>query len=185
MKDPVDKRFASICLAAIGVVFGDIGTSPMYTLKEVFAEEGGVALNDADIVGAVSTIFWALMCVVTLKYVILVLRADNRGEGGIMALLTMALSSVGRGSRYRNLLLVLGTFGAALFLGETIVTPAITVLGAMEGLELVTPALERFVLPMAVGAIVVLFLMQKHGTGHVGRLFGPVIMLWFIVLGLT
>src|SRR5690606_10807344 len=123
-------------LAAIGVVFGDIGTSPLYTLKQVFAVDGTVALNETDIIGAVSTLFWALMCVVTLKYVILVLRADNRGEGGIMALLTMALSALGRGAKYRSLLLALGTFGAALFLGETIITPAITVLGAMEGLEL-------------------------------------------------
>jgi KUP system potassium uptake protein len=188
MSDPhetADKGLAAICLAAIGVVFGDIGTSPLYTLKEVFAEDSPVTLNEAGIVGAVSTVFWALMCVVTLKYVILVLRADNRGEGGIMALLTMALSALGRGSKYRPVVLALGTFGASLFLGETIVTPAITVLSAMEGLELVTPALKQFVLPMAITAIVMLFVMQKRGTGHVGKLFGPVILIWFIVLGLT
>ncbi len=185
MKDQIDKRLAPLCLAAIGVVFGDIGTSPLYTLKEVFAEDGGVELNQADILGSVSTIFWALMCVVTLKYVILVLRADNRGEGGIMALLTMVLASVGRGSKYRTLLLALGTFGAALFLGETIITPAITVMSAMEGLELVTPALKDYVLPMSVTAIVLLFFMQKRGTALVGKLFGPVILLWFFVLGIA
>ncbi len=185
MKDQVDKRLAPLCLAAIGVVFGDIGTSPLYTLEEVFADGSGVALNEAGILGAVSTIFWALMCVVTLKYVILVLRADNRGEGGIMALLTMVLSSVGRGSKYRTLLLALGTFGASLFLGETIITPAITVMSAMEGLDLVTPALKTFVLPMSITAIVVLFFMQSRGTAIVGKLFGPVILLWFFVLGIA
>jgi KUP system potassium uptake protein len=185
MHEQTSKKLAPICLAAIGVVFGDIGTSPLYTLKEVFSEAGGVALNEPDILGAVSSIFWALMCVVTLKYVILVLRADNRGEGGIMALLTMVLSAVGRGSKYRLPLLALGTFGAALFLGETIITPAITVLSAMEGLELVTPALKSYVLPMTITALVVLFFMQKRGTAVVGKLFGPIILVWFSVLGIA
>jgi KUP system potassium uptake protein len=179
----IDKRLAALCLAAIGVVYGDIGTSPLYTVKEVFSEHGGVELNDANILGTVSTIFWALMLVVTLKYVMLVLRADNRGEGGIMALLTMALSAIGRGSRYRTLLLAIGTFGATLFLGESVITPAISVLSAVEGLELVAPGLEAYVLPIAVTVLVVLFLVQKRGTAHVGKLFGPIILLWFIVLG--
>jgi KUP system potassium uptake protein len=183
MKDQIDKRLAPLCLAAIGVVFGDIGTSPLYTLKEVFGEAGGVELNEPDILGAVSAIFWSLMCVVTLKYVILVLRADNRGEGGIMALLTMVLASVGRGSKYRALLLALGTFGAALFLGETVITPAISVLSAVEGLELIAPGLERFVVPICVTVLVILFLVQKRGTALVGKLFGPIILLWFTVLG--
>ena len=183
MKEQTDKRLATLCMAAIGVVYGDIGTSPLYTLKEVFSENGAVELTEAGILGTVSSIFWALMIVVTLKYVILVLRADNRGEGGIMALLTMALSSIGRGSKYRTMLLALGTFGATLFLGESIITPAISVLSAVEGLELVAPALKRFVMPISITVIVLLFLMQKRGTALVGKLFGPIILLWFATLG--
>jgi KUP system potassium uptake protein len=185
MSNPKPQSFAALCLAAIGVVFGDIGTSPLYTLKEVFAEHSHIALNEANILGAVSTIFWALLFVVTLKYVVLVLRADNRGEGGIMALLAMALSTAAKDSRRKTWLLALGTFGAALFYGDSIITPAITTLSAVEGLELVTPALKEYVLPISVVILIGLFLMQKKGTEKMGRWFGPVIVLWFVVLAVV
>jgi KUP system potassium uptake protein len=183
MSNPDQKRFAALCLAAIGVVFGDIGTSPLYTLKEVFAEHNHIALTPDNIIGAVSTIFWALLLVVTLKYVMLVLRADNRGEGGIMALLAMALSTASKDSRRKTWLLALGTFGAALFYGDSIITPAISVLSAVEGLELVAPGLEEYVLPIAVTILIGLFAVQKRGTEKMGRLFGPIITVWFLVLG--
>jgi KUP system potassium uptake protein len=185
MSNHNQQSFAGLCLAAIGVVFGDIGTSPLYTLKEVFAAHNQIALTDTNILGAVSTIFWALMLVVTLKYVILVLRADNRGEGGIMALLAMALSTAAKGSSKKTWLLALGTFGAALFYGDSIITPAITTLSAVEGLELVTPALKEYVLPISVVILVGLFLVQKKGTEKMGRWFGPIIVVWFAVLAIV
>jgi len=171
-----------LTLGALGVVYGDIGTSPLYTMKEVFNSANGVPLDAQSIVGAVSVIFWALMVVVTLKYVILILRADNRGEGGIMAL--TALAAGGTPAR-RTLLLLTGVLGAALFYGDSVITPAISVLGAVEGLEAITPAFKPFVLPISVAIIVGLFLAQRFGTEAVGKLFGPVISVWFAVLGLT
>ena len=171
-----------LTLGALGVVYGDIGTSPLYTMKEVFNPASGVPLDAQSIVGAVSVIFWALMVVVTLKYVILILRADNRGEGGIMAL--TALAAGGTPAR-RTLLLLTGVLGAALFYGDSVITPAISVLGAVEGLEAITPAFKPFVLPISVAIIVGLFLAQRFGTEAVGKLFGPVITVWFTVLGLT
>ena len=171
-----------LTLGALGVVYGDIGTSPLYTMKEVFNPAHGVPLDAPNIVGAVSVIFWALMLVVTLKYVILILRADNRGEGGIMAL--TALAAGGSPAR-RTLLLLTGVLGAALFYGDSVITPAISVLGAVEGLEAITPALKPYVLPISVAVIVGLFLAQRFGTEVVGRLFGPIITVWFVVLGIT
>ena len=169
-----------LTLGALGVVYGDIGTSPLYTMKEVFNPAHGVPLNASNIIGAVSVIVWALMVVVTLKYVILILRADNRGEGGIMAL--TALAAAGTPAR-RTLLLLTGVLGAALFYGDSVITPAISVLGAVEGLESITPAFKPFVLPISVLVIVALFMAQRFGTGAVGKLFGPVITVWFVVLG--
>ena len=134
-----------LTLGAIGVVYGDIGTSPLYTVKEVFAPATGVPLNAANLIGAVSCIFWALMLVVTLKYVLLILRADNRGEGGILALTALAAQAVASQPRLRHALLLLGVFGATLFYGDSVITPAISVLGAMEGLEVVAPALKAYV----------------------------------------
>ena len=174
---------AALTLGAIGIVYGDIGTSPLYTMKEVFAPATGVPLDAAHLVGAVSAIFWALMLVVTLKYVLLVLRADNRGEGGVLALAALAARTA-RGAR-RHALLLLGMAGATLFYGDSIITPAISVLGAMEGLEVVTPALKPAVLPLALAVLLGLFLFQRHGTATVGRFFGPVIVLWFVVLAVT
>ena len=172
-------------LGAIGVVYGDIGTSPLYTVKEVFAPATGVALNPHNLIGAVSVIFWALMLVVTLKYVILILRADNHGEGGGLALTALAAQAVRSRPQQRNALLLLGVFGATLFYGDSVITPAISVLGAMEGLEVLAPALKPYVVPISVLIILGLFLVQRFGTGVVGRFFGPVIVLWFVMLGVT
>ena len=174
---------AALTLGAIGVVYGDIGTSPLYTVKEIFAPATGVALNTHNLIGAVSVIFWALMLVVTLKYVTLILRADNRGEGGGLALTALAANAVRSRPALRRALLLLGVFGATLFYGDSVITPAISVLGAMEGLQLVTPALEPYVIPITVVIVIGLFTMQRFGTGLVGRLFGPIIVLWFSVLG--
>lgn len=175
----------ALTLGAIGVVYGDIGTSPLYTMKEIFSPGTGVPLDPAHIIGATSTIFWALMLVVTLKYVLLVLRADNRGEGGCLALTALAADAARNRPRLRTGLLLLGVFGATLFYGDSAITPAISVLGAMEGLELVTPILKPYVVPISVGILVALFLVQRHGTHLVGRMFGPIIVIWFLTLGLT
>src|SRR5205085_7367063 len=174
---------ASLSLLALGVVYGDIGTSPLYAVKETFNPEHGIALNEANILGGVSTIFWILMIVVSLKYVTLVLRADNRGEGGIMALLAMATSAVKRQPQWTGPLLLLGVFGAALFYGDAVLTPAISVLSAVEGLEVGTAAFKPYIVPLATGILVALFLIQKHGTGFVGLVFGPVCLLWFLAIG--
>ncbi|MCA3151568.1 MAG: KUP/HAK/KT family potassium transporter, partial [Rhodocyclaceae bacterium] len=177
------QGLGALTLGAIGVVYGDIGTSPLYTMKEVFAPHTGVPLDAHNLVGAVSVIFWALMLVVTLKYVILILRADNHGEGGGLALTAMAAQAVKDQPALRHALLLLGVFGATLFYGDSLITPAISVLGAMEGLELVTPALKPYVVPITVAILVGLFLVQRFGTAFVGRYFGPIIVLWFVMLG--
>ena len=174
------KGSGLLTLGALGVVYGDIGTSPLYTMKEVFNPANGVPLDAPNIIGAVSVILWALMVVVTLKYVILILRADNRGEGGIMALTALATTST---PARRTLLLLTGVLGAALFYGDSVITPAISVLGAVEGLEMITPSFKPYVLPISVVVIVGLFMAQRFGTEAVGKLFGPVITVWFVVLG--
>ena len=173
---------AALTLGAVGVVYGDIGTSPLYTVKEIFGESTGIALNAVNIVGAISSVFWVLMLVVTLKYVILVLRADNKGEGGVMALLALALSTA-RSKSARQWLLMLGAFGAALFYGDSIITPAISVLSAVEGLQVATPTLSSYVIPISIGILIGLFSFQRYGTNAVGKFFGPVIVVWFVVLG--
>jgi KUP system potassium uptake protein len=182
---PRVRGTAALALGALGVVYGDIGTSPLYTMKEVFNPANGVQLNGTDIVGAVSTILWALMVVVTLKYVVLILRADNRGEGGIMALTALAARAAGSTPSRRKALLLTGVCGAALFYGDSVITPAISVLGAIEGLETATPAFKPFVVPLSVAVLVGLFMVQRRGTAVVGALFGPVMLLWFVVLAVT
>ena len=179
------QAWAALTLGAIGVVYGDIGTSPLYTVKEVFAPATGVPLDAPHLVGAVSCIFWALMLVVTLKYVVLILRADNRGEGGGLALTALAAQAVRSRPRLRRTLLLLGVFGATLFYGDSVITPAISVLGAMEGLEVATPALKAFVVPASLAVLLGLFVVQRFGTAAVGRVFGPVIVLWFVTLAVT
>ncbi len=175
----------ALTIGALGVVYGDIGTSPLYTFQEVFRPATGVALDALHIIGAVSAIFWALMLVVTLKYVLIILRADNRGEGGVLALSALAAKSTEKYPRIRPWLLLLGLFGATLFYGDSVITPAISVLGAVEGLSVVTPRLTPFVVPIALGILVALFLVQRRGTGAVGKVFGPLMMLWFSVLAVS
>ena len=176
---------AALTLGAIGVVYGDIGTSPLYTVKEVFLPATGVTMTPENLIGTVSTIFWALMLIVTLKYVILILRADNRGEGGALALTALAANAVKHNPKLRHFLLLLGLFGATLFYGDSVITPAISVLGAMEGLQVVAPSLEPFIVPVSLAVLVMLFVMQRWGTHFVGKFFGPIIVLWFLVLGAT
>ena len=173
----------ALALAALGVVYGDIGTSPLYTLSTVFDPSNGLALNAFNIVGIVSLIFWSLMIVVSLKYVVLILRANNHGEGGIMALLALAASSVASHRRLRHALLAVGVMGAALFFGDSVITPAISVLSAVEGLEVAEPGLKTYVIPVTLTALIVLFVTQKRGTGGIGAVFGPVMVLWFVVIG--
>ena len=177
------KSVAALTLGAIGVVYGDIGTSPLYTVKEIFSVATGIALTQANIIGAISAIFWVLMLVVTLKYVILVLRADNRGEGGVMALLALAISTASAAPLRKKILLGLGVFGAALFYGDSILTPAISVLSAVEGFELITPGLSSFIMPISIAILIALFMFQKFGTDMVGKFFGPIVVVWFVVLG--
>jgi KUP system potassium uptake protein len=179
------ESIAGLTLGAMGVVYGDIGTSPLYTMREIFGTATAIPLDAAHIIGSVSVIFWGLMMVVTLKYVLLVLRADNRGEGGIMALTALVANAAGKTPRRRLILLMTGVFGAALFYGDTVITPAISVLSAVEGLEVITPAFKSYVLPICIAVLIGLFAMQRFGTATVGRMFGPVIALWFGVLTVT
>jgi len=174
---------AALTLLALGVVYGDIGTSPLYAIKETFSPGHGIPLDNGTILGGLSAIFWALMIVVSLKYVVLVMRADNRGEGGIMALLALALHSVKERPQWHLPLLIAGVFGSALFYGDAVLTPAISVLSAVEGLEVGTPLFKPYVVPIAVGVLIALFCIQRRGTAVVGSLFGPICLLWFLALG--
>src|SRR5258706_3906025 len=185
--EPARRRRAmpALALAALGIVYGDIGTSPLYTLQTVFDPTNGLTLNALNVVGIVSLIVWSLTVVVSLKYVALILRANNHGEGGIMALLALAASSVTTRPRLRRTLLGVGIMGAALFYGDSVITPAISVLSAVEGLEVAAPFLKTCVIPVTLIALVTLFLMQKRGTAGIGKIFGPVMVLWFIVLAVV
>ena len=178
------SSLAALTLSAVGIVYGDIGTSPLYTLKAIFDPHHGLVLNNANLVGVISLIFWALTLIVSLKYVTLILRADNRGEGGIMALMTLALNSVTKHSRWYFPLMVLGVFGATMFYGDSVITPAISVLGAVAGVGVAAPALKGFVVPIAIGIIVALYMLQSRGTAGIGRWFGPVMVVWFATLAL-
>ncbi|MDD2047790.1 potassium transporter Kup [Pseudomonas putida] len=180
---PVKTSSLSLLIAAVGVVYGDIGTSPLYTLKEVFAGHYGVQANHDGVLGILSLVFWSLIWVVTIKYVLFVLRADNQGEGGIMALTALARRAAAPYPRLSRVLVLLGLFGAALFYGDSMITPAISVLSAVEGLQLAFDGIGHWVVPIAVVVLVALFLIQKHGTARIGILFGPVMVLWFSVLG--
>ena len=173
---------AALTLAALGIVYGDIGTSPLYAVKETFNPSHGIPLGPDTIIGGISAILWSLMIVVSLKYVVLIMRADNRGEGGVMALLALALSSIRDRPRWAYRLTIVGLIGVALFYGDAVLTPAISVLSAVEGLEIETAALKPFVVPIAIGVLVVLFMFQRYGTARVGRLFGPIVIVWFIAL---
>lgn len=176
------SSLAALALGAIGVVYGDIGTSPLYTIQVIFGESTGVPLTQSNILGAISAIFWLLTFIVTFKYVLLVLRAHNKGEGGVMALLSLVLSSLPGQDKRTSILLWLGVFGAALFYGDSVLTPAISVLSAVEGLQVASPALSAQILPISIGILIALFWLQRHGTHAVGRFFGPVVIVWFLAL---
>lgn len=176
------RRFLGLSLAAVGVVFGDIGTSPIYAIRESFHAAHGLDITRANTFGILSLIFWALILVITLKYLVLVMRADNDGEGGIIALTALVLPRDRAPTGSRALLVLVGLFGAALLYGDSMITPAISVLSAVEGLEVAAPALHPFVIPITVAILVALFAVQRRGTGGVGAVFGPVTLLWFVVL---
>jgi KUP system potassium uptake protein len=176
------KPLAGLTLAALGVVYGDIGTSPLYAAKETFNPVHGIPLTAVNVLGGLSTIFWSLMVVVSLKYVILIMRADNKGEGGIMALLALASSAVRDHPKWRAPIMVMGIVGASLFYGDAVLTPAISVLSAVEGLEIGTAAFSPYVVPIAVGVVIALFLLQRQGTSLIGALFGPIAVVWFLAI---
>lgn len=180
MQDHKKQAMAGLTLAALGVVYGDIGTSPLYTLRECFTGQN-IPTTPENIFGILALIFWSLIFVVSIKYVAFILRADNRGEGGIMALMALARHYTTHAARWK--IVLLGLFGAALFYGDAIITPAISVLSAAEGMEVLSPAMETWVLPMSVGVLLGLFLLQRFGTAKVGMLFGPVMMVWFATIG--
>ena len=173
---------AALVLAALGVVFGDIGTSPLYALKECFNPKHGIPYSDEAVFGVISMMFWAIILVVTIKYVVFVMRADNKGEGGVLSLMALALRSLQSGTKSYLLVMMLGMFGACMLYGESVITPAISVLSAVEGLEIATPEMKRFVIPITMTILIALFVIQKFGTAVVGKLFGPITLLWFISL---
>jgi len=177
------SRPSGLTLIALGVVFGDIGTSPLYALRECFHGEYGIAASRDNILGVLSLMFWTLVVIVSLKYVIFVLRADNKGEGGVIALTSLLGIGKERPHRSRRILLAAGLFAAALLYGDGMITPSISVLSAVEGLGIITPAFQPFVIPTTVAILVGLFLLQQRGTARLGSLFGPVILVWFLVLG--
>lgn len=172
---------ATLTLGALGVVYGDIGTSPLYAFRETFHGDR-LVVDEANVIGALSLVFWALIIIVSVKYLLYVLRADNKGEGGILALTSLVAPSHKRIGDRLKVFLILGLFGTALLYGDGVITPAISVLSAVEGLKVVEPSLESFVIPIAVGILVALFAVQKRGTGAVGRVFGPIMMVWFATL---
>ena len=172
-----------LLLGAIGVVYGDIGTSPLYALKETFAGHHPIAVQETNVLGILSLVFWSIMVLVTLKYVLIIMRADNRGEGGSLALLAL-VSTVMRGRLQHWAVPLLGIFAAALFFGDSMITPAISVLSAVEGLKVIAPGLESAVIPVTAGILLALFSIQKSGTATVGLVFGPIMCVWFLTLGL-
>ncbi len=176
------KRLALLSLSALGVVYGDIGTSPLYALRECFHGEHSVAANPANILGVLSLIFWALILVISLKYLVLILRADNHGEGGILALMELVVPSKGRS---RTAVIAVGLFGAALLYGDGTITPAISVLSAVEGLQVATKVFDPYIIPITLAILLALFSFQYRGTEKVGLLFGPVMAVWFSVIAAT
>jgi KUP system potassium uptake protein len=179
---PAGRYLATLSLVALGVVYGDIGTSPLYAIRECFFGPHAVTLTHDHVLGVLSLVFWALVIEISIKYLLFVLRADNQGEGGILALTALATRITPTGREERAGLVLLGIFGAALLYGDGMITPAISVLGALEGLSVATPGLEPWVVPLTIAILVVLFLFQSHGTARVGKVFGPITLLWFAVL---
>jgi KUP system potassium uptake protein len=179
---PSGKRLAFLVVAALGIVYGDIGTSPLYALKVCFSGLHAISPSRANVLGVLSLVFWSLVVIVTLKYHVYVLRLDNRGEGGILALMSLVRRSKRRSRRVHVILVTLGVFGAALLYGDGMITPAISVLSAVEGLGVATPVFEPFIVPITIAILVGLFLFQRNGTAAIGRVFGPVMLLWFLTL---
>ncbi len=173
------KYLLFLSFSALGVVYGDIGTSPLYALRVCFHGRHAIEPNPANVLGVLSLIFWSLVLVISIKYLLLILRADNQGEGGILALMELVLPKRGR---RRNMILVMGLFGAALLYGDGAITPAISVLSAIEGLKIATPVFEPFIIPLTLVILFFLFLLQHRGTGGIGLLFGPIMLVWFVVL---
>jgi KUP system potassium uptake protein len=183
-QSPAKSAAAAIVVGALGVVFGDIGTSPLYTLRESFIHGSGMTPTPRHVMGVLSILFWAVTLTVTIKYVTLIMRADNKGEGGVLALATLATQGLnGKGRNIRRVITVFAVIGLALFYGDAIITPAMTVMSAVEGLDVVAPALTPYVVPLSLIILVGLFTLQARGTARVGRLFGPVMLVWFFVLG--
>ena len=172
----------TLALAALGVVYGDIGTSPLYAFKEAFAGTHGLAPTELNVLATLSALFWAMMLIISIKYVWVMLKFDNEGEGGVLALTALANRSAGNTSRWKLLIATAGIFAAALFYGDALITPAISVLSAVEGLSIATPAFEKFIIPITVGVLTGLFFIQRRGTGSIGKLFGPITLLWFVAL---
>ncbi|HZI73467.1 MAG TPA: KUP/HAK/KT family potassium transporter, partial [Gemmatimonadales bacterium] len=180
---PRGRALLGLALVALGVVYGDIGTSPLYALKQCFSGLHSIPPTPENVIGVLSLVVWSLNFVVSFKYISFVLKADNRGEGGILALLAL-VRPLGKSSGVRAILITLGLFGAALLYGDGVITPAISVLGAVEGLSVATPAFQPYVWPLAVFILSVLFFFQRHGTARVGRVFGPIMGLWFASIAL-
>jgi KUP system potassium uptake protein len=179
------RRLALLALGALGVVYGDIGTSPLYALRECFHGPHAIAPTPDNILGVLSLFFWSLIIVISVKYLAFVMRADNRGEGGMLALMALVMQRTvaGNPGRNRRVLVWMGLFGAGLIYGDGIITPAVSVLSATEGLVVATPGLEPYVVPLTIVILVALFVMQSHGTGGVGKIFGPMMLLWFVTIG--
>ena len=178
---PKRKSAAALALGAIGVVFGDIGTSPLYAMKEAFVGAHPLEPDPVHVFGVLSLMFWSIMLVVTLKYVAVIMRADEKGEGGSLVMLALA-SRLTHGTNLAPLVVIIGIFSACLFYGDSMITPAISVLSAVEGLQVAAPGLDAYVVPLTLVILIVLFAIQRHGTARVGAAFGPVMLVWFVVL---
>jgi KUP system potassium uptake protein len=179
-KEHSNKKTAALIAGSIGVVFGDIGTSPLYAMKEIFREH--LTLETTHVLGVLSLIFWSLMLVVSIKYALIIMRANNKGEGGVMALTALASQATKNSPNKKNLIIMMGILGATLFYGDSVITPAISVLSAVEGLEVIAPQLEHYVIPITLFVLVMLFIIQARGTAKIGKIFAPVMIIWFLTL---
>ncbi len=177
---------AALALGALGVVFGDIGTSPLYALQTVFsADHNAVKATEADVYGVISLVFWTITLIVSIEFVVLIMRADNDGEGGILALIALVMGAPLRSPRVKATLIAIGLLGVSLFYGDGIITPAISVLSAVEGVKVAVPSLESVVVPLTIAILVLLFSAQRFGTNRIGRVFGPVMVVWFAVIAVA
>lgn len=182
--EPGNKRMVTLTMAALGVVFGDIGTSPLYALRECFHGEYAVPVTPDNVLGVLSLMFWTLLIVATLKYLTFILRMDNKGEGGVIALTALIRTSRRKSTGRRRYLLLLGLFAASLLYGDGMITPAISVMSAIEGIGIITPTFDPYIIPVTIFILACLFMLQHRGTEKIGTLFGPVILLWFSILAI-